>query len=97
MTATRPHPVLIGDTSRCDTQALVRTRTLDLLHILVSVSFLHPAPDVERTDFRCYHSQTGATATTATIAAGSQLGIWADQAVYHPGIVNVYMAKVPGL
>ncbi len=47
-------------------------------------------------DFRCYDSQTGATATTATVAAGSQLGIWADQAVYHPGVVNVYMAKAPG-
>ncbi len=29
-------------------------------------------------------------------AAGSQLGVWAEQAVYHPGVVNVYMAKAPG-
>ena len=51
--------------------------------------------DVTSTDFRCYTSETQATASTVTIAAGSQLGIWADQAVYHPGVVNVYMAKAP--
>ncbi|KAI0717819.1 glycoside hydrolase [Cerioporus squamosus] len=55
-----------------------------------------PVTDVKSADFRCYNSETGATATTATVAAGSQLGIWADQAVYHPGVVNVYMAKAPG-
>ncbi|RPD70645.1 glycoside hydrolase family 61 protein A [Lentinus tigrinus ALCF2SS1-7] len=54
-----------------------------------------PVTDVKSADFRCYTSETQATATTATVAAGSQLGIWADQAVYHPGVVNVYMAKAP--
>ena len=47
-------------------------------------------------DFRCYTSETGATAETINVAAGSQLGVWANQQVYHPGVVNVYMAKAPG-
>ena len=45
-------------------------------------------------DFRCYTSETGATAETINVAAGSQLGVWANQQVYHPGVVNIYMAKV---
>ncbi|KDR80004.1 hypothetical protein GALMADRAFT_153724 [Galerina marginata CBS 339.88] len=55
-----------------------------------------PVTDVTSPDIRCYTSQTGATASTATVAAGSKLAIGADQSVYHPGVVNVYMAKAPG-
>ncbi|PPQ86655.1 hypothetical protein CVT25_006839 [Psilocybe cyanescens] len=55
-----------------------------------------PVTDVTSADFRCYTSQTGATASTANVAAGSTIGIGADQSVYHPGVVNVYMAKAPG-
>ncbi|KAF8155733.1 glycosyl hydrolase family 61-domain-containing protein [Crassisporium funariophilum] len=55
-----------------------------------------PVVDVASSDFRCYNSQTGATAQTATVAAGSQIGFRANQNVYHPGVVNVYMAKAPG-
>ncbi|KAH9478438.1 Endo-beta-1,4-glucanase D [Psilocybe cubensis] len=55
-----------------------------------------PVTDVTSADFRCYTSQTQATASTATVAAGSQIGIQADQSMYHPGVVNVYMAKAPG-
>ena len=51
--------------------------------------------DVTSPDFRCYNSETHATATTANVAAGSQLGIWSDGTIYHPGVVNVYMAKAP--
>ncbi|KAH9478437.1 putative endo-beta-1,4-glucanase D [Psilocybe cubensis] len=55
-----------------------------------------PVTDVTSADFRCYTSETHATASTATVAAGSTIGIGADQPVYHPGVVNVYMAKAPG-
>ncbi|KDR80003.1 hypothetical protein GALMADRAFT_136572 [Galerina marginata CBS 339.88] len=55
-----------------------------------------PVTDVTSPDIRCYTSQTGATASTATIAAGSKLAIGADQSLYHAGVVNVYMAKAPG-
>ncbi|KAF9009978.1 glycoside hydrolase family 61 protein [Cyathus striatus] len=54
-----------------------------------------PVTDVTSADFRCYTSQTSATAQTATIAAGSTLGINSDGNMYHPGVVNVYMAKAP--
>ena len=55
-----------------------------------------PVTDVTSPDFRCYDSQTDATATTITVAAGSQMGIMSDGTIYHPGVVNVYMAKAPG-
>ena len=47
-------------------------------------------------DFRCYNTATGATAETISVTAGSQLGIGCDQTIYHPGVVNVYMARAPG-
>ncbi|KAJ3507745.1 hypothetical protein NLJ89_g6131 [Agrocybe chaxingu] len=52
--------------------------------------------DVNSIDFRCYTSQTRATASTATVAAGSQIGFKAGQAISHPGVANIYMAKAPG-
>ena len=47
-------------------------------------------------DLRCYDTQTQATAETITVAAGTQMGIMSDGTIYHPGVVNVYMAKAPG-
>jgi len=55
-----------------------------------------PVTDVTSADIRCYTSQTGATASTASVAAGSKITIGADQSVYHAGVINVYMAKAPG-
>ncbi|PIL24712.1 hypothetical protein GSI_12598 [Ganoderma sinense ZZ0214-1] len=55
-----------------------------------------PVTDVTSADFRCYDSQTNPTAETITVAAGQQLGIMSDGTIYHPGVVNVYMAKAPG-
>ncbi|KAF7316357.1 Lytic polysaccharide monooxygenase [Mycena indigotica] len=54
-----------------------------------------PVIDVTSADFRCYNSATGASASTIAVAAGSTLGIACDQTIYHPGVVNVYMAKAP--
>ncbi|KAF8061854.1 glycoside hydrolase family 61 protein [Lyophyllum atratum] len=53
----------------------------------------NPVTDVKSADFRCYASETGATAATINVAAGSTLGIQSDGTIYHPGPVNVYMAK----
>ncbi|KAG7448519.1 glycoside hydrolase family 61 protein [Guyanagaster necrorhizus] len=52
-----------------------------------------PVTNVSSPDLRCYDSATGATATTITVAADSELGIMSDGTMYHPGVVNVYMAK----
>lgn len=54
-----------------------------------------PVTDVTSADFRCYDSETQATAQTISVAAGSPLGIMSDGTIYHPGVVNVYMAKAP--
>jgi len=54
-----------------------------------------PVTDVTSADIRCYDSQETGTATTIQVAAGSQMGIMSDGTIYHPGVVNVYMAQAP--
>jgi len=54
-----------------------------------------PVTDVTSSDLRCYDSATNPTASTVTVAAGQQIGIMSDNTIYHPGVVNVYMAKAP--
>ena len=54
-----------------------------------------PVTDVTSIDLRCYDSQTNPTAETITVQAGQPLGIMSDGTIYHPGVVNVYMAKAP--
>ncbi|KAG7095420.1 hypothetical protein E1B28_006169 [Marasmius oreades] len=56
----------------------------------------NPVIDVMSADFRCYNSETNAGASTIQVAAGAQLGIQSDGTIYHPGVVNVYMAKATG-
>lgn len=55
-----------------------------------------PVMAVNSTDFRCYNSQNLGNATTINVTAGSKLGIMSDGTIYHPGVVNVYMAKANG-
>ena len=55
-----------------------------------------PVTDVTSPDLRCYDSQEPGTATTIDVGAGQQMGIMSDGTIYHPGVVNVYMAKAPG-
>ncbi|KAF5384058.1 hypothetical protein D9615_003146 [Tricholomella constricta] len=54
-----------------------------------------PVTDVKSADFRCYTSETQATASTINVSAGSQLGIQSNGVISHPGVVNVYMARAP--
>jgi len=54
-----------------------------------------PVTDVTSADFRCYNSATNATATTIGVTAGSTLGIDCPITIYHPGVVNIYMAQAP--
>jgi hypothetical protein len=55
----------------------------------------NPVQDVSSADIRCYTSETGASANTTNVAAGSTLGFKIDPGVQHPGVLNVYMAKAP--
>ncbi|KAG6873158.1 hypothetical protein C0995_002316 [Termitomyces sp. Mi166 len=55
------------------------------------ISAITLVTDVTSPDFRCYTSETHATATTIDVAAGSTLGIMSDGTIYHPG-VSIYLA-----
>ncbi|ESK86397.1 glycoside hydrolase family 61 protein [Moniliophthora roreri MCA 2997] len=55
-----------------------------------------PVQDVTSIDLRCYTSETGATAETIQVAAGSEITFLTDDNMYHQGVANVYMAKAPG-
>ncbi|KDQ52697.1 glycoside hydrolase family 61 protein [Jaapia argillacea MUCL 33604] len=54
-----------------------------------------PVTNVNLTDIRCYTSTTNAISSTATVAAGATIGFACDNTMYHPSVVNVYMAKAP--
>ncbi|KAJ7031720.1 glycosyl hydrolase family 61-domain-containing protein [Mycena alexandri] len=59
---------------------------------------LNPMVDVTSTDVRCYNSLESGTSSTATVAAGSTVGFTVSgnpSNLYHPGVLNVYMAKAP--
>lgn len=55
----------------------------------------NPVTDVTSADIRCYTSETNAGATTLEVAAGSTVTYHTDGTIYHPGVLNVYMAKAP--
>ncbi|KZP34468.1 lytic polysaccharide monooxygenase [Athelia psychrophila] len=59
---------------------------------------LTPLTDVTSADISCYDSAGNGTATTASVAAGSVVGLNVagnPSTLYHPGVLNVYMAKAP--
>ncbi|KAF7366929.1 hypothetical protein MSAN_00951600 [Mycena sanguinolenta] len=59
---------------------------------------LNPQTDVTQTDIRCYTSLESGTSSTMSVAAGSSVGFTVDgnpSNLYHPGVLNVYMAKAP--
>ncbi|KAJ7489682.1 glycoside hydrolase [Mycena galericulata] len=58
----------------------------------------NPMTDVTSTDVRCYDSTESGTASTMSVAAGSTVGFTVDgnpANIYHPGVLNVYMAQAP--
>ncbi|KAJ7131543.1 glycosyl hydrolase family 61-domain-containing protein [Mycena crocata] len=59
---------------------------------------LNPLTDVTSTDVRCYSSAQSGTSSTTTVSAGSTVGFTVSgnpSNLYHPGVLNVYMAKAP--
>ena len=54
-----------------------------------------PVTNVSDTQIRCYELAGRPAANVSTAAAGSTIGFKANLAVYHPGPLLVYMAKVP--
>ena len=74
------------------------TTTSPYQYVRQNSNYNSPVTDVTSKDFTCNSgtSSTAAGTGTATVAAGSTLGFALDQAIYHPGVLNIYMAKAPG-
>ncbi|KEP50726.1 glycoside hydrolase family 61 protein [Rhizoctonia solani 123E] len=52
--------------------------------------------DVSTTNLTCNSGgQSAGAATTATVSPGSTIGFALDEAIFHHGVLNVYMAKAP--
>ncbi|KAG8841594.1 hypothetical protein FRC20_004939 [Serendipita sp. 405] len=62
-------------------------------YVRQSTNWNSPVTDVTSNDLRCNVGAT--TALTANVTAGSTVGFALDQAIYHPGVLNVYMSKAP--
>ncbi|KAJ8701678.1 hypothetical protein PTI98_000440 [Pleurotus ostreatus] len=56
-----------------------------------------PITDVTSNDLRCNAGglASGPSTQTATVSAGTTVGFALDQAIFHQGTLNVYMAKAP--
>ncbi|KIO32118.1 glycoside hydrolase family 61 protein [Tulasnella calospora MUT 4182] len=52
-----------------------------------------PVTDVKSPLMKCYESNTAASTSTYTVAAGTTIGFKADQALYHQGYLDIYMAR----
>lgn len=50
-----------------------------------------PVTDVTSDDIRC--NAGGLTTSTASVSAGDTVGFALDQAIFHPGPINVYLSK----
>ncbi|KAG8959819.1 hypothetical protein FRC03_007449 [Tulasnella sp. 419] len=68
--------------------------TTDFNYVRPYTNYNSPVTDVTSKDFTC---NTGSTAAPgiADVKAGSKLGFKLDQPIYHAGVLNVYMGKVP--
>ncbi|KAG9058822.1 hypothetical protein FS842_000019 [Serendipita sp. 407] len=62
-------------------------------YVRQSTNWNSPVTDVTSNDLRCNVGAT--TASTANVTAGSTVGFALDQAIFHPGVLNVYMSKAP--
>ncbi|KAH7915475.1 family 61 glycoside hydrolase [Hygrophoropsis aurantiaca] len=71
--------------------------TAEYEYVRVNTNDNSPVTDVTSTDLRCNVGGLGSgTATsTDTVTAGSTVGLALDIAIYHQGVVNIYMAKAP--
>ncbi|KAF8710706.1 Glycoside hydrolase family 18 protein, partial [Rhizoctonia solani] len=66
------------------------------VNVRQNTNYNSPVTDVSSTDFTCNAGGRSAGSTsTATVPAGSTIGFALDQAIYHAGVINVYMAKAP--
>ncbi|KAH7923349.1 glycoside hydrolase family 61 protein [Leucogyrophana mollusca] len=66
-------------------------------YVRVNTNDNSPVTDVTSTDLRCNVGglASGSVTSTDTVTAGSTVGLALDIAIYHQGVVNIYMAKAP--
>ncbi|KAL4249399.1 Endo-beta-1,4-glucanase D [Abortiporus biennis] len=74
------------------------TVTTPYQYVRQNTNYNSPVTDVTSTDLRCNVGglQSAASTQTDIVSAGSVVGLALDQPIYHPGVINVYMAKAPG-
>ncbi|CAL1712305.1 unnamed protein product [Somion occarium] len=74
------------------------TVTAEYQYVRQNTNYNSPVTDVTSNDFRCNVGglQSASATQTAIVQAGSTVGLALDQPIYHPGVINVYMAKAPG-
>ncbi|KAJ8514278.1 hypothetical protein ONZ45_g8165 [Pleurotus djamor] len=67
-------------------------------YVRSNTNYNSPITDVTSLDFRCNAGGLATAASTQmlTAAAGSTIGWALDQSIFHPGPINVYLAKAPG-
>jgi len=70
-------------------------KTADYLYVRQNTNYNSPVTDVTSTDIRCNVGglASGPSTSTATVAAGSTVGFALDQAIFHPGPLQVYISK----
>ncbi|KAL4260084.1 Lytic polysaccharide monooxygenase AA9 [Pleurotus pulmonarius] len=83
---------------RFDALIVGSTTTAPYQYVRQNTNYNSPITDVTSMDFRCNAGGLASAAATQTVtaAAGSTVGFALDQAIFHPGPINVYMAKAPG-
>ncbi|KAG8787621.1 hypothetical protein FRC12_015414 [Ceratobasidium sp. 428] len=72
-------------------------KTGDWQYVRKSTNDNTPVTSLTSTDLTCnVGGLSGGVTQTATFAAGSTVTFNMDKAIYHHGVINVYMAKAPG-
>ncbi|KAG8730639.1 hypothetical protein FRC11_006218 [Ceratobasidium sp. 423] len=72
------------------------TVTPPYAHVRNSTNFNFPVVDVSTANLTCNSGgQRAGTTTTTTVSAGATIGFVLDEAIFHHGVLNVYMAKAP--
>ncbi|KAI0041428.1 lytic polysaccharide monooxygenase [Auriscalpium vulgare] len=74
------------------------TVTDPYVYVRQNTNYNTPVTDVTSTDLRCNVGGLASAANTSTytVSSGETVGLALDQPIYHPGVVNVYLAKAPG-
>lgn len=73
-------------------------KTAEYQYVRRNTNYNSPVTNVQSTDIRCNIGGLASASSTSVqdVAAGSTVGFALDQAIFHPGPINVYLSKAPG-